>query len=92
MACSKLVFLEGQRACANSFFKANHPSTEKPRALVGFELGTEPETGDSHSTSTPVHVYPWNVGDSRYSFFVSTVATALLLKHVVGPQNPFMQY
>ena len=34
-------------------FMANHPSTEKPRALEGFELGTEPElrTGDSHSTS-----------------------------------------
>ena len=37
------------------FFKANHPSTEKPRALVGFEHRTEPElsTRDSHSTSTP---------------------------------------
>ena len=53
MALLKLVFLEGQRA--NSFFKANHPSTEKPRALVGFKPRTEPElhTGDSHSTAFP---------------------------------------
>ena len=53
MALLKLVFLEGQRA--NSSFKAQHLSTEKPKALVGFEPRTEPElgTGDSHSTSTP---------------------------------------
>ena len=38
------------------FFKAHHPSTEKPKALVGFEPRTEPElgTGDSHFTSTPL--------------------------------------
>ena len=37
------------------FFKAHHPSTEKPKALVGFTPWTEPElgTGDYHSTSTP---------------------------------------
>ena len=36
------------------FFKVHHPSTGKPKALVGFEPRTEPElgTGDSHSTST----------------------------------------
>ena len=34
------------------FFKAHHPSTEKPKALVGFKPRTDPElgTGDSHST------------------------------------------
>jgi len=54
MALLKLVFLEGQGQIP--FFKVYHPSTEKPKALVGFELGTEPElgTGDSHSTSTPL--------------------------------------
>ena len=43
--------LEGQ----SNFFKAHHPSTEKPKALEGFEPRTEPElgTGDFHSTSTP---------------------------------------
>ena len=37
-------------------FKAHYPSTEKPKALVGFKPRTEPElgTGDSHSTSTPL--------------------------------------
>ena len=51
--CSNLFFWKGKGQIP--FFKANHPSTEKPRALVGFELRTEPElrTGDSHSTSTP---------------------------------------
>ena len=46
MALLKLVFLE------TKFFKANHPSTDKPRALVGLELRTEPvvSTRDSHST------------------------------------------
>ena len=37
------------------FFKVHHPSTEKQKALVGFNPRKEPElgTGDSHSTSTP---------------------------------------
>ena len=53
MALLKLVFWKGKRQIP--FFKVYHPSTEKPKALVGFELRTEPElgTGDSHSTSTP---------------------------------------
>jgi len=54
MVLLKLILLEGQKA--NSFFKAHHPSTEKPKALVEFEPRIEPElgTGDSHSTSTPL--------------------------------------
>ena len=45
-----MALLEGQ----SPFFKVYHPSTEIAKALVGFELRTEPElgTGDSHSTST----------------------------------------
>jgi len=35
------------------FFKAHHPSTEILVALVGFKPRTEPELGDSYSTSTP---------------------------------------
>ena len=51
--CSNLFFWKGKGQIP--FFKAHHPSTEKPKALVGFEPRTEPElgTGDSHSTSTP---------------------------------------
>ena len=52
-----VAFLEGERA--NSCFKVNHPSTEKPRAWVGFKLRTEP------TVTLPVHhrytscVRPW---------------------------------
>jgi len=47
MSLLKLVFLEGQMA--NDFFKVHHPSTEKPKGLVGFKPMTEPEldTGES---------------------------------------------
>ena len=57
--CSNLFFWKGKRQI--SFFKVYHPSTEKPKALVGFELRTEPElgTGDSHSTSTPPPPTSW---------------------------------
>ena len=37
MALLKLVFLEGQGA-KFLFLKVNHPSTEKPRALVGLPV------------------------------------------------------
>ena len=51
--CSNLFLWKGNGQFP--FFKVYHPSTEKPKALVGFKLRTEPElgTGDSHSTSTP---------------------------------------
>jgi len=65
------------------FFKAHHPSTEKPKALVGFKSRTEPEldTGDSHSISTPpppcipMYFYPaghiTSYGYNNVYFFVS---------------------
>ena len=64
MALLKLVFWKGKGQIP--FFKVYHPSTEKPKALVGFELRTEPElgTGDSHSTSTPP-LYSPLLQDSR---------------------------
>ena len=43
------------RAKGKFLFKVRHPSTEKPKALVGFKPRTEPElgAGDTHSSSTP---------------------------------------
>ena len=51
--CSNLFFWKGEGQIP--FYKVYHPSTENPKALVGFELRTEPELGtaDSHSASTP---------------------------------------
>ena len=34
------------------FFKVHHPSTEKPKALVGFKPRTEPGLSTRHSNST----------------------------------------
>ena len=47
------------RAKGKFLIQGELPFNSKPRALVGFELRTEPElsTGDSHSTSAP-HTTP----------------------------------
>ena len=45
--CSNLFFWKGKGQIP--FFKAHHPSTEKPKALVGFEPRTELVEGDLNS-------------------------------------------
>ena len=76
---SDLVHLEGEGQIL--FLKANHyPSTEIPRALVGFkpiELGTR----DSHSTSAPPCAHPDFIA-VRYGLFV------LLYTDRRGPCGP----